>query len=168
MSHILLHFAALPAPTITIDRDGFEELGEQNVLTCTLSTIEGLIASAEILIDWLDESDDLVTAAGTSVGNLEGGGSSFRRDLRFSTLKTSHAAVYVCRASITVPELSVTQSGIKPYSLTLRSKNTVHVFAFIFGVFKILECCYWYNSCSYTLGFECGKIHYYFKSTLIR
>ena len=92
-------------------------MGENYTLNCTVSILEGIVGNVILSSTWTNASGnplqpDLTTTYDASVSFI----------LHFSPLYASHGGQYICNASVTVPELSITKKSSQTYDIITRSK----------------------------------------------
>ena len=100
---------------------GMAEPGEEYMLNCTVTVVDRLIVSP--VITWTKRSannDISVPPVLMSVSNVM---SSLY--LRFTSLNTSDAGLYICEASINVSQISIVARNNDTSNLPLESKYTM-------------------------------------------
>ena len=76
--------------------------GDELQLICTVTTVENLVASALVTVQWSGgsvDSDGVVTEDNTTNSGVS--------TLTFNPLLTSHGAQYTCQAMINISSISV-------------------------------------------------------------
>ena len=115
----LCSFSDLPQPGVTISGITTGVAGEELQLTCTVTTLANLVASAELTVQW---SGGGVGSAGVIESANTVSGATSTRTLTFSPLLTSHGAQYICLATINIPSISVTKTGSNSTDVMVQSK----------------------------------------------
>ena len=103
---------ALPSPTVSITATGSLTAGQTYSLTCSVSVVEHLVVQPSIV--WRDGQGREV-ARGSGSGLL----------LTFAPLRTSNGSRYTCTASVSVPEISLTDSGENSTDVVVSSKSVI-------------------------------------------
>ena len=90
--------------------------GEELQLICTVTTVDYLVASAVLTVQWsggsVDESE--VTESSNGVTSM--------KTLTFNPLLTSHGAQYTCTAIIDIPSISVMVTSTDSTNIMVQSK----------------------------------------------
>ena len=126
---------ATPSPAVEIVTMGMAEPGEEYMLNCTVTVVDRLIVSP--VITWTKRSannDISVPPVLMTVSNVM---SSLY--LRFTSLNTSDAGLYTCKASINVSQISMVAMNNDTSNLPLESKCTINMDLFNI-VFAFLHC----------------------------
>ena len=93
--------------------------GEELQLICTVTTVDYLVASAVLTVQWsggsVDESEVTESITNTS-------GVTSMKTLTFNPLLTSHGAQYTCTAIIDISSINVTVTNSSNTSVTVQSK----------------------------------------------
>ena len=103
---------ALPSPTVSITAAGSLTAGQTYSLTCSVSVVEHLVVQPSIV--WRD-------GQGREVARGSGSGLQFT----FDPLRTSNGSRYICTASVSVPEISLTVSGRASTDVVVFSKSVI-------------------------------------------
>ena len=90
--------------------------GEQFQLICTVTTVENLVESALVTVQW---SGGSVGSDGVTEDNTTNSGVS---TLTFNPLLTSHGAQYTCQAMINIPSINVIVTSSGSTNVMVRSK----------------------------------------------
>ena len=91
------------------------ELGEQLLLTCTVSVVDHLVARPSIV--WV-VGDSGVTENDTRAVNE----TTSEKTLIFSSLNTSHGGQYTCQAQIIIAEISLVKAGMDSAEVMVQSE----------------------------------------------
>ena len=107
----------LPDPVVIVSGDITMTAGEELQLICTVTTVDYLVASAVLTVQWsggsVDESE--VTESNTN-------GVTSMKTLTFNPLLTSHGAQYTCTAIINIPSINVMVTNSNNTSIMVQSK----------------------------------------------
>ena len=102
-------------PEVSITDDSIGIAGEELQLTCNVTTVDHLVASSMITVQW---SGGSVGIDGVNIVNED----ISNRTLTFSPLLTSHGAEYICQATINIPSINVTKTGSESTAVFVQSK----------------------------------------------
>ena len=90
--------------------------GDELQLICTVTTVDYLVASAVLTVQW----------SGGSVGESEvtesTNGVTSMKTLTFNPLLTSHGAQYTCTAIIDIPSINMMMTGSDSTNIMVQSK----------------------------------------------
>ena len=109
---------ATPNPVVQIVTDGNAEPGESYKINCTVTVVSRLIVPP--VITWIKTAtDDIISVTPAQVIESK---TRISLCLTFSSLKTSDAAMYTCKATITVNQINMVTRSISYVVLSLTSK----------------------------------------------
>ena len=118
---IFTHFltcAALPAPIVDILVDGVNIAGKALSLTCVVGVVDRLVVQPVIVWEKYASSES-VSANTISVDPSCNGNNN---TLSFSSLHTSDAGLYTCRAFVTIDSIDVNVTAENTQNITLQSE----------------------------------------------
>ena len=98
---------------MTISSDSLNVAGNEFNLTCTMTTVENLVSSALVTMQWIGSSNGLTESSSTTKSGV-----TYTGTLSFSPLLTSHGAEYTCQAMI----IWVTSENGTEIIITVQSK----------------------------------------------
>ena len=101
---------------MTISNDTMGTAGDELQLTCTATTVDNLVESALVTVQW---SGGSVGSDGVTVDNTTNSGVS---TLTFNPLLTSHGAKYTCQAMINIPSINVMMTSSGSTNVMVQSK----------------------------------------------
>ena len=101
---------------MTISGNTVKKSGDELQLTCNVTTVENLVASALVIVRW---SGDSVGSDGVIEDNTTNSGVS---TLTFNPLLTSHGTQYTCQAMINISSINVMVTGSGSTNVMVRSK----------------------------------------------
>ncbi|XP_019851145.1 PREDICTED: neogenin-like [Amphimedon queenslandica] len=107
---------ATPVPVVQIVSMGIAEPGEEYMLNCTVTVVDGLIVSP--VITWTKRSANNVISVPPVLMTVSNVMSSLY--LNFSSLNTSDAGLYTCEASINVSQMSMVARNNESWNLRLK------------------------------------------------
>ena len=90
--------------------------GDELQLICTVTTVDNLVESALVTVQW---SGGSVGSDGVTEDNTTNSGVS---TLTFNPLLTSHGAQYTCQAMINISSINVMVTGSGSTNIMVRSK----------------------------------------------
>ena len=110
MSSILSHFhflplKATPPPLIEISDSGGRRAGRVVSLTCTVTVVEGLVATP--YVEFVNSSGGILEHPMIQVTNPETQGRVTMLTLQFNPLITSLGGGYMCVTRINLPQISI-------------------------------------------------------------
>ena len=111
---------ATPVPVVEIVSMGIAEPGEEYLLNCTVTVVDGLIVSP--VITWTKRSVKNVISVPPVLMTVSDVMSSLY--LIFSSLNTSDAGLYTCEATINFSQISMVAKSNESWNLPLKSKIT--------------------------------------------
>ena len=101
---------------MTISGNTVGTVGDELQLTCTATTVDNLVESALVTVQW---SGGSVGSDGVTMDNTTNSGTS---TLTFNPLLTSHGAHYTCQAMINIPSINVMVTGSDNIDIMVQSK----------------------------------------------
>ena len=109
----------LPDPLIIVSANTTMTAGEERQLICTVTTVDYLVASAVVTVQWsggsVDESE--VTESITNTNGV-----TSIKTLTFNPLLTSHGAQYTCTAIIDISSINVMVPNSNSTNIMVQSK----------------------------------------------
>ena len=93
--------------------------GDELQLTCTVSTVNYLVASSLVTVLW---SGGSVGSSGVTESITTTNGVTSMKTLTFNPLLTSHGAEYTCHAMINIPSINVIVSSSDSTNVIVQSK----------------------------------------------
>ena len=112
-------FLDLTDPVVTVTTHTTRTAGDELQLSCTVTTVENLVASSLVTVLWSGGSvgSNEVTESTTTISGV-----TSMRTLIFNPLLTSHGAEYTCHAMIIIPSINVTVTSNGSTNVTVQSK----------------------------------------------
>ena len=101
---------------MTISDTTMGTAGDELQLTCTVTTVDNLVESALVTVQWSGSSVD---SDGVTVDSTTNSGNS---TLTFNPLLTSHGAQYTCQAMINIPSIDVMVTSSNSIAIMVQSK----------------------------------------------
>ena len=101
---------------MTISGNTVKKAGDELQLTCTATTVDNLVASALVRVQW---SGGSVDSDGVTEDNTTNSGVS---TLTFNPLLTSHGSQYTCQAMINIPSINVIVISNNSMNVIVQSK----------------------------------------------
>ena len=117
-------FTALPPPVVSVTSEGTQLAGESQLLTCTISVIEGLVNTSTLQYTWTDAYGSPISGDDIR-GDSSSLGTSSNISLKFIPLRTSHGGQYVCRAMLRILEIYVTVNSSYTADMVVKSEYLV-------------------------------------------
>ena len=101
---------------MTISNDTMGTAGDELQLICTVTTVDNLVESALVTVQWSGGSvgSDEVTEDSTTNSEVS--------TLTFNHLLTSHGAQYTCQAMINIPSINVIVISSNSTNVMVQSK----------------------------------------------
>ena len=93
--------------------------GEELQLICTVTTVDYLVASAVVTVQWSGDSvgESVVTESITNTNGV-----TSMKTLTFNPLLTSHGAQYTCIAIINISSINVMMTSSNSTNIMVQSK----------------------------------------------
>ena len=109
----------LPDPVVIVSGDITMTAGEELQLICTVTTVDYLVASAVLTVQWSGGSvgESEVTESITNTNGV-----TSMKTLTFNPLLTSHGAQYTCTAIIDIPSINVMMTNSNSTNIMVQSK----------------------------------------------
>ena len=109
----------LPDPVVIVSGDITMTAGEELQLICTVTTVDYLVASAVLTVQWSGGSvgESEVTESITNTNGV-----TSMKTLTFNPLLTSHGAQYTCTAIIDIPSINVMVTNSNSTNIIVQSK----------------------------------------------
>ena len=101
---------------MTISNDTMGTAGDKLQLICNVTTVDNLVTSALVTVQWSGgsvASDEVIEDSTTNSGNST---------LTFNPLLTSHGAQYTCQAMINIPSINVMVTSNNSMNVMVKSK----------------------------------------------
>ena len=106
----------LPDPVVIVSANTTMTAGDEVQLICTVTTVDYLVASAVLTVQW----------SGGSVGVTESitntNGVTSMKTLSFNPLLTSHGAQYICTVIIDISSINVMVTNSNSTNIMVQSK----------------------------------------------
>lgn len=107
---------------VSVSSEGTLRAGENFILTCTISAINGLVESALLEANWTGPggSTDFNEARVVNIPNNSSNTAVL--SLEFRPLVTSHGGQYTCTGFLMIPDISITKNNTSIADVSVQSE----------------------------------------------
>ncbi|KAL5486720.1 hypothetical protein EMCRGX_G019237 [Ephydatia muelleri] len=116
-SAVTVSVQTLPPPVVTTSSYGSTIAGSVYSLVCMVKVVDGLVVNPDVV--WMKDGGVLVNGTNTTLTRTVLGGNS-NLNLIFNPLLTSHGGQYICVATISVPQLSLSVTNSSAVTVSVQ------------------------------------------------
>eukprot|EP00731_Ephydatia_muelleri_P018729 Em0011g769a len=117
-SAVTVSVQTLPPPVVTTSSYGSTIAGSVYSLVCMVKVVDGLVVNPDVV--WMKDGGVLVNGTNTTLTRTVLGGNS-NLNLIFNPLLTSHGGQYICVATISVPQLSLSVTNSSAVTVSVQT-----------------------------------------------